>query len=330
MPDCQYPQSAGVDPDRQVRTITTVEQCLYILTGYTAVGKTGFSLDWAERHSAEIVSCDSLLFYRGMNIGTAKPTQAELSRAPHHLVDVSDVSRQYSIDRYVRAVRRVVDEIHGRGNRALVVGGSGFYLNAFFRPMVDHIKISSELRAEITRQFESQSLKESVEELRRMNPDELGELDLSNPRRVLNAWIRCRASGLSLVKLKSRFVEQPGIFENFSKRLLILSRPLEQLEERLLDRVHQMLRNGLVEEVENLVKGGIAQNPSAAQSIGYRETLAYLRGELDEEELPLLIAQNTRRLIKKQRTWFKKFLPTEAVFDMSNGPPPDDWFVVGG
>ena len=86
-----------------------------------------------------------------------------------------------------------------------------------------------------------------------------------------------------------------------------------------------MLKDGLVAEVRALVKEGIEQNPSAAQSIGYRETLAFLRGELGEGELPLQIAQNTRRLIKKQRTWFKKFLPSEAVFDLSKGPPPEDW-----
>ena len=302
-----------------------VDRCLYILTGYTAVGKTSLSLDWAERHDAEIVSCDSLLVYRGMDIGTAKPGREARSRVPHHLIDVTDVAHQYSIDKYLREVRRVVEEIHGRGHRVLVVGGSGFYLKVFFGPVVDDIEITEELRAEIRERFESQSLEESVEELRRMNPNGLGGMDVSNPRRVLNSLMRCRASGLPLKELKRRLARRPGIFEDYPKRLLVLSRPREDLERRIRERVDRMLEDGLVAEVRALVKEGIEQNPSAAQSIGYRETLAFLRGELGERELPLQIAQNTRRLIKKQRTWFKKFLPAEAVFDLSKGPPPEDW-----
>ncbi len=305
-----------------------MDRSLYILTGFTAVGKTRFSLEWAKRRHAEIVSCDSLLVYRGMDIGTAKPGREARSSVPHHLIDVTDVSHPYSIDRYLREVRRAVREIHGRGHRVLVVGGSGFYLKGFFGPVVDDIEIPDALRAEIREWFASRSLEESVEELRRMNPEGLGELDVSNPRRVLNSLMRCRASGLSLKDLKRRFARRRGIFDDYCKRLLILSRPREALERRLRNRVDRMLKDGLVAEVRALVNEGIEQNPSAARSIGYRETLAFLRGELTEEELPLLIEQNTRRLIKKQRTWFKKFLPAEAVFDLSKGPPPEDWMSV--
>lgn len=302
-----------------------MDRCLYILTGYTAVGKTRLSLDWAQRHNAEIVSCDSLLVYRGMDIGTAKPGREDRSRVPHHLIDVTDVSHQYSIDRYLREVRRAVKEIHGRGHRVLVVGGSGFYLSAFFGPVMDDIEITDAFRADIRERFASRPLEESVEELRRMNPEGLGGLDVSNPRRVLNSLIRCRASGLSLKDLKRRFTRRTGIFDDFAKRVLILSRPREALERRLRKRVDRMLKEGLVEEVRALMKEGIEQNPSAARAIGYRETLAFLRGELAEEELPLTIERNTRRLLKKQRTWFKKFLPAEAVYDLSKGPPPEDW-----
>ena len=151
---------------------------------------------------------------------------------PHHLIDVTDVAHQYSIDKYLQEVKRVVKEIHGRGHRVLVVGGSGFYLKAFFGPIVDDIEITEELRADIRGRFESQSLEESVEELRRMNPEGLGGLDVSNPRRVLNCLMRCRASGLPIRELKRRFARRPGLFDGFPRRLLILSRSREELERR--------------------------------------------------------------------------------------------------
>ena len=302
-----------------------MKRCLHILTGFTAVGKTTFSLDWAERHGAEIVSCDSLCFYRGMDIGTAKPDKEARSRAPHHLIDVTDVADPYSIGKYIREARRVVKEIRSRGRSVLIVGGSGFYLRAFFEPVVDDIEITDELRAESGQQFESQSLEQSVAQLRRMNPDGLEGLDVSNPRRVFNALLRCRASGLPLTDLKRRLARRPGPFQDFAKRVLVLSRPREELERRIRQRVDRMLEEGLVEEVSGLLEKGIEQNPSAAQAIGYRETLAFLRGELEESELAPMIALHTRQLLKKQRTWFKKFLPPEAVIDLSLSSPPQQW-----
>jgi len=166
---------------------------LYILTGYTAVGKTRLSIDWAKLNNAEIISCDSLLFYRQMDIGTAKPTKAELEEVPHHLIDVVEPSYQYSISEYLNSVKSAVADIHERGKQVLVVGGSGFYLNAFFAPVVDELKLDPADKSRIETQFEKQSLQESVAELLAVNPNGLGELDTANPRRVLNAWLRCVA-----------------------------------------------------------------------------------------------------------------------------------------
>ena len=131
-----------------------MDSALYIITGFTAVGKTRLSLDWAKANDAEIISCDSLLFYKGMNIGTAKPTAEEMAEVSHHMIDIVSPSRQYSIREYLEEVKRLVDEIHDRGKRVLVVGGSGFYLNAYLSPVVDQVKVDPEVEARITRQFE--------------------------------------------------------------------------------------------------------------------------------------------------------------------------------
>ncbi|HKB90257.1 MAG TPA: isopentenyl transferase family protein, partial [Opitutaceae bacterium] len=118
------------------------DKVLYILTGCTAVGKTEWALRWAEAHRAEIVSCDSVLFYRGMDIGTAKPTVAERARVPHHLIDIVEVDQPFDVIQYSALARKAVDEIAAKGKPVLVTGGSGFYLKAFFGPISDEIEIS--------------------------------------------------------------------------------------------------------------------------------------------------------------------------------------------
>ena len=306
-----------------------MDSTLYIITGYTAVGKTRLSLDWAKAHDAEIISCDSLLFYRGMNIGTAKPTLQEMKEVPHHLIDIVPPSQQYSIHEYLEAVRSVVADIQSRGKRVLIVGGSGFYLNAYFAPVVDDLELDPEEEALITGEFNSQPLENSVEALERLNPEGLGDLDTQNPRRVLKAWLRCVAAGKPLLEILKEFKERPGEFDHFDREVIVLSRAKESLEQRVELRIDQMLKDGLVEEVRGLLDQGLLDNPSAAGSIGYRETIAYLQGELAEADLAPLIAQNTRRLLKKQRTWFKKFLPEQALMDVSSLESlPEEWYPV--
>ncbi len=291
---------------------------LHVITGYTAVGKTELSLTWAEQNDAEIISCDSLLFYRGMNIGTAKPSAEEMARVPHHMVDVVSPSEQYSIDQYVSAVLGIVADIHSRGRRVLIVGGSGFYLKCFFAPVVDGYTLSDGKRKDIERKFDGQALEDSVSALLELNPAGVGNLDVNNPRRVFNAWVRCLASGKTVLELKSEFESKAGPFDHYNKQLVVLSRPVEELESRVSLRVGLMLKAGLVAEVKALLKEGIEANPSAARSIGYRETISFIKGEIGQDVLLELIAQNTRRLLKKQRTWFGKFLPDDAVIDLSS------------
>jgi tRNA dimethylallyltransferase len=164
-----------------------VNRIIHVLTGCTAVGKTGLAMRWAGANNAEIVSCDSLLFYRGMDLGTAKPTKAELACVPHHLVDVCEVTEQMDVTRYVTRARQAVEGILNRGRRVLVTGGSGFYLKAFFAPVADHVEVPDGLRAELRERLEREGIAALVVELRRLNPQGLGALDVQNPRRVLRA-----------------------------------------------------------------------------------------------------------------------------------------------
>ena len=278
---------------------------IHVLTGPTAVGKTAWALRWAEARGAEIVSCDSLLFYRGMDIGTAKPTSAERARVPHHLIDICEIAERMDVTRYLARAKQAVEAIAARGREVLVTGGSGFYLKGFFSAVADEVMVPAGLRARVA----ALPLAEAVKELAALNPAGCGALDLANPRRVVRALERCVASGRSLADLAADFARQPAAFAEWSVELTRLEREPENLESRIAARVAGMLAGGLVEEVRRLRAAGLEQNLSAARAIGYREVLAMLDGQLARDRLAAEIAQNTRALVKKQRTWFRTQLP---------------------
>ena len=286
---------------------------IHVLTGPTAVGKTEWAMRWAEVHAAEIVSCDSLLFYRGMDIGTAKPSIAERARMPHHIIDICDVTEPASVTQYVSFAKSAVEDIRARGRPVLVVGGSGFYLKSFFAPVADAVSVPAELRAEVARL----TLGEALEKLRSLNPTGLGSLDQANPRRVTRALERCLASGRPLAELADEFARQPTPFADWTISLTRLECGPMDLEERITARVAAMLRAGLVDEVKRLRAAGLERNPSAARAIGYREVLAMLDGKLAEHDLAATIAQDTRALVKKQRTWFRTQLPEHRVIPVA-------------
>lgn len=282
-----------------------MKPAIHVLTGCTAAGKTEWALRWAEARNAEIISCDSLLFYRGMDLGTAKPTQAELARVPHHLVDICGVTERMDITHYVKMARAAVEDIQGREKVALVAGGSGFYLKSFFAPVADDVAVPEAVRSEVR----ALTLDAALARLQTLNPAGLGDLDVANPRRVSRALERCLASGRTLAELAADFARQPGPFAEWPVKLTRLEQPPEVLAKRIELRVDAMLTAGLVDEVRRLSDAGLRDNPSAARAIGYREVLDFLAGKLPESALAAEIAKNTRALVKKQRTWFRTQLP---------------------
>ncbi len=296
---------------------------LHVLTGPTAVGKTEWALRWAEKHGAEIVSCDSLLFYRGMDIGTAKPTAAERARVPHHLIDNCEVTTRMDVTQFVEQARVVVAQIAARGHRVLVTGGSGFYLRSFFAAVADEVAVPEALREEVR----ALPLAAAVARLRSLNPAGLGALDIANPRRVTRALERCLASGSTLEELAAAFARVEPPFADWAVKLTQLDRDPVELDARIEQRVSAMLAAGLVGEVRRLQAAGFEQNPSAAGAIGYREVLACFAGEIAETNLAAEIAKNTRALVKKQRTWFRTQLPEHRTLNAATQTDPDVLFI---
>jgi len=289
----------------QKMTLCMKAKKLHIISGTTAVGKTEYALAYAEEHDAEIVSCDALLVYKGMDIGTAKPSTEEQSRIKHYLVDVHPVNQSYDIVAYVNAADAAIASITERDKSIVVVGGSGFYLKSFFMSVVDTVIVPAEIRENVAQLYKEKGLEGLLAQLREHSPEGFGNLDILNPRRVHRALERCMASGKSLLDLQAEFAARPEPYSDYEKKVILLEREPEELRERVACRVDQMLQKGLIEEVERLRTSGIEDNPCAASAIGYRETLSYLRGEINRETLVQAIIQNTHHLVKKQRTWFR-------------------------
>lgn len=283
---------------------------LYFLSGPTAVGKTELSLRWAKALNAEIVSCDAVQFYRGLDIGSAKATLADQEQVRHHFLDIRSPDQLYTVGDYQSEVRPLIESLHQAGKNVLITGGSGFYLSSFFLPLAEVPAPPPEIREEVRQTLASEGLAALTKRLLRLDSRADEHLDLRNPVRVARALERCLTTGQSLAEQKKEQEQARTGWEEYSRKIILLSRPRESLHQRAAARVRQMIAEGLLEEVRQLQKAGLEKNPSAAKAIGYRETLAYLRGEYDNPlDWENAIITSTRRLIRKQETWFRRFFP---------------------
>ena len=285
---------------------------LHFLAGVTASGKSELALEWAESRDGEILSCDSIAIYRGMDLGSAKPTPDERTRVPHHGLDLVEVGQGYDVSQYEGYARNVVVDVCARGRNLLVVGGSGFYLQSFFEPIIDEVEVTDEIRRQVADLHETQGIFGLVDRLKELNEGESLGLDERNPQRLQRALERCLGSGLKLSELRARFQALPTPYPSFRKECIWLDRTDEDLEERIEARTKAMIRKGLVEETESLVEQGFLANHSASSSVGYREAYAFLRNEISRTDLVSSICRSTRQLVAKQRKWFRKRFPPES------------------
>ena len=265
-----------------------------IIAGPTCVGKTGVSVLLARELGSEIISADSMQIYRGMDIGTEKPSPEELAAAPHHMIDICEPSEEFNAGRFVERAVPVFERLHAVGRVAIVTGGTGLYMRALTEGLFEGPEADWSLREKL--------MKETPEALHR----KLGELDpasaesipVGNVRRVVRALEVCIISGEPVSKLRRESTEP--LPYDFIK--LGLKREREELYKMIETRVDKMIKRGLVDEVRGLLD----KNPSrtALQAIGYKEVIAHLNGESTLQEAVELIKRNTRRYAKRQFTWF--------------------------
>jgi tRNA dimethylallyltransferase len=278
-----------------------------VLTGPTAVGKTGVSLELAERTGAEIVSADSRQVYRGLDIGTAKPSAEERARVRHHLVDELDVGEPWSAGRFAEAANGRIREILARGRVPLVVGGSTLYLEALVHGLAEVPPGDPEVRRALTAQVAADPVA-LFEELRRVDPQGAETLDPTKSQRLVRALEVFRTTG----RPWSSFFEarQPPPYRY---RVVVLTREREELYRRIERRVDEMIERGLVEENRRLLEDGHRLDTNPLRTIGYQEPLAFLEGQISFEEMVRRLKRNTRRYAKRQLTWFRRRAEYEWV-----------------
>ncbi|MDR2603214.1 MAG: tRNA (adenosine(37)-N6)-dimethylallyltransferase MiaA [Puniceicoccales bacterium] len=284
---------------------------LYVITGCTAVGKTDYAINFAIENNAEIVSCDSLLVYRHMDIGTAKPKPVDRKGIEHHCVDLVEPSEKFDVSMFVEAAKKAIDSIVSSRKNVVVVGGSGFYLKSFYHPVVDGIKIPRNVNDLVNSIYANFGFEKLVAMLISTNDGICPPIDMKNPRRVISALKRCLACGKTFDAVQSNFASLDSPFKQYQKHTILLERSQEDLRLRIWERTKKMLYGGLIDEVKFLLSNYNQLSDSAKNAIGYRETINWLQNSTTEDALVDKISQNTLKLVKKQKTWFKKQIPID-------------------
>jgi tRNA dimethylallyltransferase len=293
---------------------TTFHNC-WFLTGATAVGKTAIGIALARRLGAEIVSLDSMTVYRGMDIGTAKPTPEEQAAVPHHLLDIVDPADEYSVAEYVKDAAATVAAIRSRGHEVLFVGGTPLYLKSLLRGLFDGPPANWELRHEIEGELERVGRAALHERLQQVDPVAAAAIHPHDTRRMIRALEVFRATGEPLSHQQLQFDDGRRAEEC---RVFVLRRERTELHRRIEGRVEAMIDVGLIDEVRRLTEDKsptLVQPPvpslqpplgrTASQAVGYREALAYLAGNVTPDEMIARIQARTRRFAKRQGTWFR-------------------------
>jgi tRNA dimethylallyltransferase len=271
------------------------------LVGPTASGKSEAAIEIAEILGAEIVSVDSMLVYRGLDIGTAKPSPADRARVPHHLIDVGEPSHPFSVAWFQALAIDAVERIRGRGARALLAGGSGLY----FRAIVDRLEFPSTdpaTRRELERSAAALGARPLYERLERLDPDAASRIEPDNVRRTVRALEVPAATG----RLFSTFARGWSSYPSGDLRAAGVELTREALDARIRARVSSMLRRGLLDEVAGLLERGLFGWLTASQAIGYAEFARHLRAELSLDDAIETTIKRTRALARRQLAWFRR------------------------
>lgn len=275
-----------------------------VIVGPTAVGKTELSIQVAKRVGGEIISADSMQIYRGLDIGTAKPTLEERQGVPHHLLDVVDPSEEFSVAEYQRMADEVLQDIARRNRIPILVGGTGLYVRAVLEGFVfEGEGKDPALRSHLQRLADKEGNKALYDRLQAVDPATAARLHPNDRRRIIRALEVYHTTGKPLSVHLQRQKHRPPKYPSVKFGLY---RERAQLYERINRRVDKMMKAGLLGEVRRLLDQGLSDDSTAMQALGYKELVGYLRGEYDLEEAIRLLKRNTRRYAKRQYTWFRR------------------------
>lgn len=272
---------------------------LIVIGGPTASGKTKAAIKVANHFGIEIISADSRQFYREMNIGTAKPSYQELAQAPHHFINNLSIHEDYTAGDFEREVIPFLDKLFERNDAAIIVGGSGFFLQAVCEGLDEFPEVPKEVRNKVIAEFEEKGLEHLQKRMRKVDSKYYSLMDNKNPHRLIRALSVYDASG----KPFSDFLYQAPKIRNFEPIYICLEMPRDYLYKRINKRVDKMLNKGLLAEAKTLYP---SKHLSPLQTVGYSEFFDFFDGKTTLEEAVELVKRNSRRYAKRQTTWFRK------------------------
>jgi tRNA dimethylallyltransferase len=275
-----------------------------VIVGPTASGKTALSIECAKKFNGEIISSDSMQIYKDMNIGTAKVTEEEAQGIKHYLVDFVSPEQRYSVSDFKRDAEEALEEIIAKGKTPIVVGGTGLYVNSLIYGIdYQDMEYDKEYRNELMEKAESEEgLKSLYEEAVKIDPEAMEKISPNDKKRITRVLEIYKQTGMTKTKQEelSRLKDV-----KYDYRVFGITMPREELYERINLRVDLMIKDGLIEEVESLLKK-YKNFPTAMQGLGYKEVVEYLNGEYSKEEMIDKIKQETRHYAKRQLTWFRR------------------------
>ena len=274
------------------------------VAGPTASGKTALAVALAKALDGEVISCDSMQIYRRMDIGTAKPTKEEMCGIPHHMLDVADPDEDFSVSRYCELADTILQDILARGKPAIIAGGTGLYMDALIKGNSFAPYPSTGMREKLEEQAEHDGMEAMLELLRTIDPEAAGRLHLADRKRIIRALEVYYETGETITEHNRRTQEIPPKYQPVWFALEDENR--EDLYARIDLRVEAMLKDGLLEEIKNLLAGGIPEKCTAMQAIGYKEYVDALQGRCSVEEATALVQQASRHYAKRQLTWFRR------------------------
>ncbi len=278
------------------------EDILLAILGPTAVGKTTVSLKVARLTKGEIISADSMLVYRHMDVGTAKPSLEERNGIKHHLIDVLNPDQYYSAADYGRAAGKAIQDVLSGGKQPIMVGGSGLYIRAAIEGIFEGPSADRELRSELVAEAEEKGSRFLHETLAEVDPAAASQINPNDLRRIIRALEVYRLTG----KRISAFFAQQDVWDKPFKPLIFgLTRDKEELHQRIHRRIEDMMEKGWLQEVENLLAGGYSTQLVPMQSFGYRHLTDCLKGKIELQDAVELIKRDTRKFVKRQMTWFR-------------------------
>lgn len=277
---------------------------LIVLTGPTAVGKTSLSISLAKAVNGEIISADSMQVYKKMDIGSAKIRPEEMQGVKHYLVDVLDPEEEFHIVKFQQMAKETMEEIYAKGKIPILVGGTGFYIQAVTRD-IDFTEAEQEnsYRTELEALAEEKGAEYLHEMLRKVDPASADSIHANNVKRVIRALEFYHQNG---TPISAHNEEQKKQVSPYDLAYFVLNAPRDILYERIDKRVDQMMDEGLVKEVEELRNDGCHRGMVSMQGLGYKEILAYLEGEYPLEEAVRILKRDTRHFAKRQLTWFRR------------------------